>query len=89
MASLAQRSCSSHYPRIPFWEQINDSVPFYTDTGRLNTLRHPAIEHGENIISHRKGPKRRLRLANVIVADSRFVRPDDYGIPLDAMGWAE
>ncbi|MFQ5799395.1 MAG: molybdopterin-dependent oxidoreductase, partial [Bacteroidota bacterium] len=23
------------YPRIPFWEQIHDNVPFYTDHGRI------------------------------------------------------
>ncbi len=79
------------YPRIPFWEQINDSVPFYTDTGRLNSYCDipEAIEYGENIISHREGPEATPYLPNVIVADSRFVRPDDYGIPLDAMGWEE
>ena len=79
------------YPRIPFWEQINDSVPFYTDTGRLNSYCDipEAIEYGENIISHREGPEATPYLPNVIVSDSRFVRPDDYGIPLDAMGWEE
>ncbi len=79
------------YPRIPFWEQINDSAPFYTDTGRLNSYCDipEAIEYGENIISHREGPEATPYLPNVIVADSRFVRPDDYGIPLDAMGWEE
>ncbi|MEE9534283.1 MAG: molybdopterin-dependent oxidoreductase, partial [Acidimicrobiia bacterium] len=25
------------YPRIPFFEQIHDSLPFYTDTGRMNS----------------------------------------------------
>jgi nitrate reductase alpha subunit len=24
------------YPRIPFWEQVHDSEPFHTDTGRLH-----------------------------------------------------
>ena len=79
------------YPRIPFWEQVNDSVPFYTDTGRLNAYCDipEAIEYGENIISHREGPEATPYLPNVIVTGSRFVRPDDYGIPLDAMGWEE
>jgi len=79
------------YPRIPFWEQINDSVPFYTDTGRLNSYCDipEAIEYGENVISHRESPEATPYLPNVIVTSSRFVRPDDYGIPPDAMGWEE
>jgi nitrate reductase alpha subunit len=79
------------YPRIPFWEQVNDSVPFYTDTGRLNSYCDipEAIEYGENIISHREGPEATPLLPNVIVTSSRFVRPDDYGIPQEAMGWEE
>lgn len=79
------------YPRIPFWEQLNDSVPFYTDTGRLNAYCDipEAIEYGENIISHREGPEATPYLPNVIVSTSRFIRPEDYGIPADAMGWEE
>ncbi len=79
------------YPRIPFWEQVHDSVPFYTDTGRLNTYCDipEAIEYGENLISHRESPEATPYLPNVIVTNSRFVRPEDYGIPLDAMGWDE
>ncbi|OUC07869.1 nitrate oxidoreductase subunit alpha, partial [Litorilinea aerophila] len=79
------------YPRIPFWEQIHDSVPFYTDTGRLNSYCDipEAIEYGENIISHREGPEATPYLPNVIVTRSRFVRPEDYGIPADHMGWEE
>jgi len=79
------------YPRIPFWEQIHDSVPFYTDTGRLNSYCDipEAIEYGENIISHREGPEATPYLPNVIVTRSRFVRPEDYGIPVDHMGWEE
>ena len=79
------------YPRIPFWEQVNDSVPFYTDTGRLNVYCDipEAIEYGENVISHRESPEATPYLPNVIVTSSRFVRPDDYGIPLDAEGWEE
>ncbi|HLE14910.1 MAG TPA: molybdopterin-dependent oxidoreductase, partial [Anaerolineales bacterium] len=79
------------YPRIPLWEQVHDSVPFYTDTGRLNAYCDipEAIEYGENLITHREGPEATPFLPNVIVSSSRFVRPDDYGIPLDAMGWEE
>jgi len=79
------------YPRIPFWEQVHDSIPFYTDTGRLNAYCDipEAIEYGENLISHREGPEATPYLPNVIVARSRFIRPDDYGIPLNADGWEE
>ncbi len=79
------------YPRIAFWEQVHDSVPFYTDTGRLNAYCDipEAIEYGENLIAHREGPEATPYLPNVIVASTDFIRPDDYGIPLDAMGWEE
>src|SRR3990170_900276 len=47
------------YPRIPFYEQVHDSEPFYTDTGRLNSYCDipEAIEYGENFIVHREGPE--------------------------------
>jgi nitrate reductase / nitrite oxidoreductase, alpha subunit len=79
------------YPRIPFWEMVQDSIPFYTDTGRMNVYCDipEAIEYGENLISHREGPEATPYLPNVIVSSSRFVRPDDYGIPLTAEGWEE
>lgn len=79
------------YPRIPFWEMVHDSLPFYTDTGRMNAYTDipEAIEYGENIISHREGPEATPYLPNVIVSSSRFVRPEDYGIPLGATGWEE
>ena len=79
------------YPRIPFWEQIHESVPFFTDCGRLAAYCDipEAIEYGENVISHREGPEATPYLPNVIVSSSRFVRPEDYGIPPDNMGWDE
>ncbi|MBI3244692.1 MAG: molybdopterin-dependent oxidoreductase [Chloroflexi bacterium] len=79
------------YPRIPFWEQVNDSVPFYTASGRLDAYCDipEAIEYGENVISHRESPEATPYLPNAIVTTSRFVRPDDYGIPLDHEGWDE
>jgi nitrate reductase / nitrite oxidoreductase, alpha subunit len=79
------------YPRIPFWEQVHDSIPFYTDTGRLNAYCDipEAIEYGENMISHRESPEATPYLPNVIVSSSRFIRPDDYGISKEAMHWEE
>jgi nitrate reductase alpha subunit len=79
------------YPRVPFHEQIHDSLPFYTDTGRLNTYTDDptALSCGENFIVHREGPEATPYLPNVIVSSNPLVRPEDYGIPLDAEGWDE
>ena len=47
------------YPRIPFYEQVHDSEPFHTDTGRMHAYADvpEAIEYGENFIVHREGPE--------------------------------
>jgi len=73
------------YPRVPFWEQVHDSVPFYTDCGRLASYTDipEAIEYGENLVVHREAIEATPYLPNVIVSTSPFVRPKDYGIPLD------
>ncbi len=73
------------YPRIPFYEQVHESEPFFTDTGRLNAYCDlpEAIEYGENFIVHREGPEATPHLPNVIVSSNPFVRPEDYGIPED------
>ena len=74
------------YPRIPFYEQIKDSLPFYTDTGRMNAYCDlpEAIDYGENLIVHREAVEATPYLPNVIVSTSPYIRPNDYGIPLDA-----
>jgi nitrate reductase alpha subunit len=79
------------YPRIPFYEQIHDNYPFYTDTGRLHAYSDDptALECGENFIVHREGPEATPYLPNVIVSSNPLVRPNDYGIPLDAEHWDE
>ncbi len=79
------------YPRIAFWEQIHEDQPFYTDTGRLHAYTDvpEAIEYGENFIVHREGPEATPYLPNVIVSSNPYVRPNDYGIPLDAEHWDE
>ncbi|HSL27140.1 MAG TPA: molybdopterin-dependent oxidoreductase, partial [Acidimicrobiia bacterium] len=73
------------YPRIPFWEQVHDSLPFYTDTGRLNAYCDlpEAIEYGENLIVHREAVEATPYLPNVIVSTSPYLRPRDYGIRPD------
>lgn len=75
------------YPRIPYWEQIHDSLPFHTDTGRMNAYCDipEAIEYGENFVVHREGPEATPYLPNVIVSTNPLIRPNDYGIPLDEM----
>lgn len=74
------------YPRIAFYEQIHDSVPFYTDSGRLHAYCDlpEAIEYGENLIVHREGPEATPHLPNVIVSSSPYIRPNSYGISLTA-----
>jgi nitrate reductase alpha subunit len=77
------------YPRIPFYEQVHDSEPFHTDTGRLHAYADvpEAIEYGENFVVHREGPEATPYLPNVIVSANPLVRPDDYGIPHEAEHW--
>jgi nitrate reductase alpha subunit len=75
------------YPRVPFYEQVHDSLPFFTDTGRLNAYCDipEAIEYGENFIVHREGPEATPYLPNVIVSSNPYIRPEDYGIPPSEM----
>jgi nitrate reductase alpha subunit len=75
------------YPRVPFYEQIHDSIPFYTDCGRLAGYCDlpEAIEFGENLVVHREAVEATPYLPNVIVSTSSFIRPADYGIPLDTL----
>jgi nitrate reductase alpha subunit len=79
------------YPRVPFWEQVHDDEPFFTEHGRLRSYSDvpEAIEYGENFVVHREGPEATPYLPNVIVTSNPLVRPDDYGVPLDAEGWDE
>lgn len=79
------------YPRIPFYENMNDNLPFWTDTGRLNAYCDlpEAIQHGENFIVHREGPEATPYLPNVIVSTNPLIRPDDFGISREAMHWDE
>ncbi len=79
------------YPRIAFYEQVYDSVPFYTATGRIQAYNDEpeVIEYGENFIVHREGPEATPYLPNVIVSSNPWIRPEDYGIPESHMGWDE
>jgi len=77
------------YPRIPFWEQVHESQPFFTDTGRLHAYTDipEAIACGENFVVHREGTEATPYLPNVIVSTNPYVRPEDYGISLEAEHW--
>ncbi|MBM4405729.1 MAG: twin-arginine translocation signal domain-containing protein [Chloroflexi bacterium] len=70
------------YPRQPFYEQIAENQPFYTDTGRLNAYTDipEAITAGENFIVHREGPEATPYLPNVIISTNPYVRPDNFGV---------
>ncbi|MBM2841006.1 MAG: nrxA, partial [Bacteroidetes bacterium] len=70
------------YPRIPGWEQINESKPFYNKTGRIEFYRDEDefIEYGENLIVHREPVEATPYQPNVIVAAHSAIRPKDYGI---------
>ena len=75
------------YPRIPFWEQIHEAKPFYTDSGRLHSYCDipEALDYGENFVVHREGPEATPYLPNGIMSSNPLVRPEDYGFPLDEM----
>jgi len=75
------------YPRVPFFEQVHDSIPFHTDCGRIAAYcdLDEAIDAGENLLVHREGVEATPYLPNVIVSTSPYIRPRDYGIPLDAI----
>ena len=67
------------YPRIPFYEQVHDSVPVLHRhrPAALPTADDPtAIECGENFIVHREGPEATPYLPNVIVSSNPLVRPE-------------
>ena len=75
------------YPRVAFYEQIADGIPFYTDTGRLCAYCDlpEAIDYGENLIVHREGTEATPYLPNVIVTSNPLIRPNAYGIPASEM----
>ncbi len=79
------------YPRVPFYENVKEDLPFWTDTGRLNSYCDipEAITHGENFIVHREGPESTPYLPNVIVSSNPLVRPEDFGLSPEAMHWDE
>ena len=76
-------------PKIVGWEQVNDSRPWYTKTGRLEFYRDEDefIEAGENLPVHREPIDSTFYEPNVIVAPKhealRPKGPEDYGVARD------
>ncbi len=77
------------YPKVPGWEQTNESKPWYTKTGRLEFYREEPefIEHGENLPVYREPIDATFYEPNVIVSKPvktlRPSRPEDYGLRTD------
>jgi len=77
------------YPRINSYEQVQESKPWYTRTGRLEFYRPEIefIEAGENLIVHREPSDATFYEPCAIVAREhpaiRPKRPEDWGIPPD------
>ena len=79
------------YPRILFWENVHDGLPFWTDTGRLNSYCDipEAITLARTSSSTARG-RRRRRTCPTSSSAPTLVRPDDFGIPRgDALGRAD
>jgi nitrate reductase alpha subunit len=66
---------------------VHESIPFLTDTGRLNAYCDipEAIEHGENFIVHREAPEATPYLPNVIVSTNPYIRPENYGFTAEML----
>jgi nitrate reductase / nitrite oxidoreductase, alpha subunit len=77
------------YPRITGFEQIEESVPFYNKTGRLEFYREEDtfIREGENVIIHREPIEATQYLPNVIVSGhAEALRPEPRNVPSTATG---
>ena len=78
-------------PKAVGYEQVADSRPWYTKSGRLEFYREEAefIEAGENLPVHREPVDSTFYEPNVIVAPKheaiRPVGPEEYGVKLDDM----
>jgi len=77
------------YPKSVGYEQVADSRPWYTKSGRLEFYREEPefIEAGENLPVHREPVDSTFYEPNVIVAGEheaiRAAGPKDYGVELD------
>jgi nitrate reductase alpha subunit len=82
---------SRTYPKAVGFEQVEDSRPWYTKTGRLELYREEPefIDAGENLPVHREPIDSTFYEPNVIVAGPhealRPKGPADYGVPPAAL----
>jgi nitrate reductase alpha subunit len=82
------------YPRTFSWEQVHESKPWYTKTGRLEFYRgeREFIEAGENLIVYREPVDSTFYDPNVIVARPhpalRPIPPEGYGLDRARRDWA-
>ena len=76
-------------PKIVGWEQTNESVPWYTKSGRLEFYRDEAefIEYGENLPVHREAVDGTVHEPGVIMARPHPLlhpaQPSSYGLADD------
>ena len=77
------------YPRVNSWEQVQESKPWFTKTGRLEFYRPEIefIEAGENLVVHREPSEATFYDPCAIVEAPhpaiRPKRPEDWKIPAD------
>lgn len=94
LEELAQRGVPAlmntrTYPRINSWEQVQESKPWFTKTGRLEFYRPELefIEAGENLIVHREPSEATFHDPCAIAAAPhpaiRPKRPEDWKIAAD------
>jgi nitrate reductase alpha subunit len=85
---------SRTYPRAFGWEQVHESKPWYTKTGRLEFYRgeREFLEAGENLVVYREPVDSTFHDPNVIVARPhpaiRPKTPEDYGFDRARRDWA-
>ena len=77
------------YPKMIGWEQVHESKPWYTKSGRLEFYRPEPefIEYGENLPVYREPVDGTHHEPNVIVGAPhpafRFLGPEAYGLKAD------
>src|SRR5581483_1192143 len=82
------------YPRAFSWEQVHESKPWYTKTGRLEFYRGEAEfrEAGENLVVYREPVDATFYDPNVIVARPhpliRPTAPEAWGIDRGKRDWS-
>jgi nitrate reductase alpha subunit len=82
------------YPRTFAWEQVHESKPWYTKTGRLEFYRGEPefIEAGENLVVYREPVDSTFYDPNVIVARPhpaiRPTAPEAYGFDRAKRDWS-